>query len=52
MNITLGAATQRDAHFLFQLQRATMHAYVVQTWGYWDEAWQPRAQLCSRRLSE
>jgi ribosomal protein S18 acetylase RimI-like enzyme len=42
MNITLRTATEEDADFLFQLQRATMQAYVVQTWGEWDDAWQRR----------
>lgn len=32
--------TSDDADFLYQLHRATMQAYVMQTWGQWDEAWQ------------
>ncbi len=40
MNITLRAATQSDADFLFQVQCAALQTYVVQTWGAWDDAWQ------------
>ena len=42
MQASLRAATPEDASFLFQLQCATMKAYVVQTWGEWDETWQSR----------
>ena len=38
--VTLRAATTDDADFLYHLHRAAMQAYVVHTWGRWDEAWQ------------
>ena len=40
MNIQLRDATKDDADFLYQLHRAAMQTYVVQTWGEWDESWQ------------
>jgi ribosomal protein S18 acetylase RimI-like enzyme len=40
MNVTLRGATTNDADFLYRLHRAAMQAYVVQTWGQWDETWQ------------
>ena len=40
MDVTLRAATKDDADFLYSLHRAAMQAYVAQTWGQWDEAWQ------------
>lgn len=40
MDVTLRAATAGVAAFLYGLHRAAMQAYVVQTWGQWDEAWQ------------
>ena len=33
-------ATAADREWLYQLNRATMRDYVVQTWGAWDEAFQ------------
>lgn len=45
MNITRRTATEHDADFLFQLLRATMQAYVVQTWRERDDAWQ-RQRFC------
>ena len=40
MNFKFRAATQNDVEFVYKLHRATMHDYVVQTWGQWDDAWQ------------
>lgn len=40
MNVTLREVTTDDADFLYRLHRAAMQAYVVQTWGQWDETWQ------------
>ena len=40
MDIQLRSATAADREFLYQLHVATMRAYVEQTWGAWDEAWQ------------
>ena len=40
MDVTLREATPNDANFLYRLHRAAMQAYVIQTWGHWDEAWQ------------
>jgi len=37
--VSLRPATQQDGPFLYQLLKATMQAYVAQTWG-WDEDWQ------------
>lgn len=36
-DLTLRKATQADAEFLYHVLKATMQAYVDQTWG-WDEA--------------
>ena len=33
------STTRQDFEFLFELLKATMQAYVDQTWG-WDEGWQ------------
>jgi len=35
-DVVLRAATQADAGFLYDVLKATMQAYVAQTWG-WDE---------------
>ena len=40
MDILLRAASKSDLEFLYRLHQAAMHAYVVKTWGEWDEAWQ------------
>ncbi len=40
MDVTLRAATAGVAAFLYGLHRAAMQAYVVQTWGQWDEGCQ------------
>jgi len=37
---TLRPAVPEDFDFLYDLRRATMKDYVVQTWGKWDEEWQ------------
>ena len=37
--ISFRPATAEDSAFLYDLHRAAMKQYVVQTWG-WDEAWQ------------
>jgi GNAT superfamily N-acetyltransferase len=40
MDVTLRAATEDDADFLYRLHRAAMQVYIAQTWGQWNEAWQ------------
>ena len=38
-HLKLRNATAQDREFLYRLKRATLKAYVEQTWG-WDEGWQ------------
>jgi ribosomal protein S18 acetylase RimI-like enzyme len=40
VNVTLRASSTNDADFLYRLHCAAMRAYVMQTWGQWNEAWQ------------
>jgi ribosomal protein S18 acetylase RimI-like enzyme len=40
MELDYRAAQDEDYDFLFELHRAVMREYVVETWGEWDEAWQ------------
>jgi GNAT superfamily N-acetyltransferase len=40
VNVTRRPATVDDLDLLYEILRACMHDYVVQTWGTWDEAWQ------------
>ncbi len=40
MNLAYRPAVPEDELFLYQLHRATMRAYVEETWGAWDEKWQ------------
>jgi ribosomal protein S18 acetylase RimI-like enzyme len=42
MDIQLRETSQNDAEFLYRLHRVAMQAYVLQTWGQWDEVWQYR----------
>ncbi|MCK4572829.1 MAG: GNAT family N-acetyltransferase [candidate division Zixibacteria bacterium] len=38
--VSLRPATDDDCEFLYSLTRETLHQYVVETWGAWDEAYQ------------
>jgi ribosomal protein S18 acetylase RimI-like enzyme len=40
MNLTRRTAQAHDEDFLYALHKATMHDYVMETWGVWDELWQ------------
>jgi ribosomal protein S18 acetylase RimI-like enzyme len=42
VSYSMRQATEADAAFLYALNRETMHDYVCQTWGAWDEAFQAR----------
>jgi ribosomal protein S18 acetylase RimI-like enzyme len=40
VNLAYRWAAARDEEFLYELHRATMRAYVEDTWGKWDDVWQ------------
>ncbi|HEX4144618.1 MAG TPA: GNAT family N-acetyltransferase [Pirellulales bacterium] len=42
VSYSMRQATHADAAFLFALNRQTMHDYVCQTWGSWDDAFQTK----------
>lgn len=49
---TLREASPRDLDFLFDLRRATIRAYVEQTWGSWNDDWQRRRFLETANLPD